>query len=159
MRLGVEGVVELERRFEGGGVGLWGPRNEVFTSTKSPCSHTRHAMAFSGDGSKLTARVFRKRTVSSVFWMSGILSFSPALRRCVFTSMNWYLLRGEEGVSWWVGRSSELRGGVDVRDHLLEALHRAVDLCPRGDVVLDFVDEGREGDAARVGGRVFAAGY
>ena len=45
------------------------------------------------------------------------------------------------------------------RDHLLEAFHCPVHLRSRGDVVLDLVDEWREGDAPRVGGRIFAAEY
>ena len=51
----------------------------------------------------------------------------------------------------------KVRGLKDARDHLLEAFHRSVYLRPRGDVVLDFVDERREGDTAGVGGRIFAA--
>lgn len=39
-----------------------------------------------------TFRVLRNLTVSSVFWISGILSFSPTARRCWFCSMNWYFL-------------------------------------------------------------------
>lgn len=31
--------------------------------------------------------------MSSVFCISGSLSFSPTTRRCRFCSMNWYLLR------------------------------------------------------------------
>ncbi len=46
--------------------------------------------------------------------------------------------------------------GRDRRDHLLEALHRAVDFGARGDVVFDFVDEGRVGYPSRVRGGVFA---
>ena len=41
---------------------------------------------------KQTFRVFRNRTVSNVFCMSGIFSSNPAFRLCVLASMNWYLL-------------------------------------------------------------------
>ena len=41
---------------------------------------------------KQTFRVFKNRTVSSVFCMSGIFSSSPAFRLCVLASINWYLL-------------------------------------------------------------------
>ena len=44
-----------------------------------------------------------------------------------------------------------------VRDHLLEPLQHALDVGARGDIVLDPVDEGGVGYAARVGGGVFVS--
>ena len=102
-----------------------------------------------------TFRRFRKRTVSHVFWISGSLSLSPALRRWVLASMNWYLLPPRISPSCDTGN---VEGGGSARDHLLEAAHRALDLGARGDIVLDLVDERREGDAAGVGGGIFANG-
>src|SRR3569833_817206 len=43
-------------------------------------------------GSGSSRRVCRNPTVSSVFWMSGSLSFSPVTRRWRLSSMNWYFL-------------------------------------------------------------------
>lgn len=40
----------------------------------------------------LTCLVFKNRTVSSVFCMSGSWSFRLTTRRCRFCSMNWYFL-------------------------------------------------------------------
>jgi hypothetical protein len=39
-----------------------------------------------------TVLVFKNRTVSSVFRISGSLSFNPTTRRCRFCSINWYFL-------------------------------------------------------------------
>lgn len=44
------------------------------------------------EGGGRTGRDLRKRTVSNVFCMSGILSLRPAARRWVLSSMNWYFL-------------------------------------------------------------------
>ena len=99
-----------------------------------------------------TVRVCKKRTVSSVFWMSGILSFRPAARRCVLTSMNWYLLCATSATVRTFTRLS-----LHLRNHLLKALKSAFDLIAGGNVVFDFVDERREGYASGIGGRIFAA--
>lgn len=56
----------------------------------------------------------------------------------------------------WERGGKRKEGGIDGRDHFLEGFHRRVDFGSGGDVVFDFVDEGRVGDAARVGGRIFA---
>lgn len=59
----------------------------------------------------------------------------------------------------WLGKGGRREGkgkGIDGRDHLLKGFHGRVDFGAGGDVVFDFVDKGRVGDAARVGGRIFA---
>lgn len=56
-----------------------------------------------------------------------------------------------------VGEGREGKGR-DVRDHFLEGFHGRVDVGAGGDVVFHFVDERRVGDAARVGGGIFAVG-
>lgn len=48
-------------------------------------------------------------------------------------------------------------GNGHARDHLLEALEGGLDIVAGGDIVLDLVDKGRVGNAARVGGSIFAA--
>lgn len=96
----------------------------------------------------------RNRTVSSVFWISGILALRPSARRSVLACMNWYLLSQDPSQP---GGDLHFEGGDDARDHLLEALEHALDVGAGGDVVLDAVDEGRERDAARVGRGIFAS--
>lgn len=46
----------------------------------------------------------------------------------------------------------------DSRNHLLELVHRRLDVSARCDIVLDLVDERRVRYASRVGGRIFAGG-
>lgn len=95
-------------------------------------------------GSASVPLVLRKRTVSSVFWMSGILSFSPAARRCVFACMNWYFLAHCVRLDFdW----SEWRC---VRDHLFEAVDGAFDFGAVGDIVLNAIDERRLRNASWV---------
>lgn len=122
-------------------------------------------------------REARNWTVVSVEAMSGILERRPASRRCVFTSMNWYFLKhllvsrlcwGEPFVYVCVTRRScrcsgrDETGGlergkkiVSVRYHLLEALECALNFLSVGDIVFYPVDEWRDGNTARIGGRRF----
>jgi len=48
--------------------------------------------------------------------------------------------------------------GSDVRNHLFEVVDCLFDFGAVGDIVFDLVDEGRIGNAAGVGWRIFAAG-
>ncbi len=80
-------VVEIEDVEGAGGGGMVACAYSVGASAN---------MAFSG--AELGVRVFKKRTVSSVFWMSGILSRRLVLRRWVESSMNWYFLYGHGNV-------------------------------------------------------------
>lgn len=41
---------------------------------------------------KHTLLNFKNRTVSRVFWISGIFSLRPVILFCRFISMNWYFL-------------------------------------------------------------------
>jgi hypothetical protein len=54
-------------------------------------------------------------------------------------------------------RSIALKDDLHIRDHLLKALERALDLRARGHIVFDFVDERRKGYTPRIGSRIFAA--
>lgn len=70
-------------------------------------------------GGEEAVRVFRKRTVSSVFWMSGILSRREVMRRVVESCMKVYFLqfwldwlRSGNGVGLGVRAEGEGRLGV-----------------------------------------------
>lgn len=70
--------------------------------------------------------------------------------------MNWYFLH-ESSISSAIHDLCMFYNELYVRNHLLEAVHRGLNLRPIGDIVLDPVDEGRDGNAARVCRRIFAA--
>jgi hypothetical protein len=119
--------------------------------SESACAYIQRCTLLTPVQHLHTFLLFKKRTVSSVFCMSGILSLSPAARRCVFDSMNWYFLgRVSPSIS-----PALLEKGV--RDHLLEAVYGAFDLGAIGNIVLNSVDEGRNWYAARVRGRIVAS--
>jgi len=50
----------------------------------------------------LTSRFCKNRTVSNVFWISGILSFKPPIRRLLLASMNWYFLMIKTKIRWLI---------------------------------------------------------
>ena len=100
-----------------------------------------------------TFRVFKNRTVSSVFCMSGIFSSSPAFRLCVLASINWYLL--DDGA--YLASLDSCGNDQGVRYHFLKAFHRPIHFGSRGNIVLDLVHKRRIGDASRVCLRIFAA--
>ena len=77
--LGEERVVEFERCLEGFVIVLRVEERSVLAQA----GRTRESR---------TSLDFRNCTVSSVFWISGILSLRPSARFCVLCSMNWYFL-------------------------------------------------------------------
>jgi hypothetical protein len=81
------------------------------------------------------------------------LSLRPTSRRCVFCSMNWYFLEPSHKLNSLHARGADRSS----RNHLLEAVHRALHLGAIGNIVFYAVDEGCDGDAARVGRRIFAS--
>ena len=60
-----------------------------------------------------TVLVFRNRTVSRVFWISGILSFSPDTLRWRLSSMNWYFLFAVENF----GSRRRLQSAYSISSH------------------------------------------
>ena len=65
--------------------------NVVSTGSVSSCRLVRDACSPEPLWTP-TLLSFKNWTVSSVFLISGILSFRPVIRRCKLTSMNWYFL-------------------------------------------------------------------
>jgi hypothetical protein len=84
--------------------------------------------------------------------MSGILSLSPVARRWVFASMNWYFLQLGQPKGFWQCHARQF-----IRNHLLETVYGTLHLGAVGHIVFHSVDEGRDGDTARVCGRIAAA--
>ena len=71
---------------------------------------------------KLTFRIFRNRTVSNVFCMSGIFSSNPAFRLCMLASINWYLLGFEDQLASY--DTEEI--GTCIRYHFLKVFHSPI---------------------------------
>ena len=129
MCLCVKGIIELKRRLYR--VGIW---------LKDISAHREERP----DRTLGTFLVFKNLTVSSVFCMSGILSFKPAALRCWLASINWYFLQIVSEPVPFEGQSH------NVRYHFLKALEGGFYIGSGCYIVLDSINEWRIRDTPRI---------